>query len=142
MNNNHRQYHFDDDHISYNNEKAEDKSVARTIISESCKTVSDKLNKKYSSVSYSPPSNIVLVNSSGKILDDDVEDDNFEINYDNEQGDQSSTNVDPTDTIEQNLSTLTIKENNRQEKRINNEYDKDNPTNKRKTIKTASNKER
>ena len=51
MNNNHRQYHSDDDHISYNNEKAEDKSVARTVISESCKTVSDKLNKKYPSVS-------------------------------------------------------------------------------------------
>ena len=27
------------------------------------------------------------------------------MNYDNEQGDQSSTNVDPTDIIEQNLST-------------------------------------
>ena len=105
MNNNHRQYHSDDDHIFYNNEKAEDKSVARTVISESCKTVSDKLNKKYPLVSCSPPSNIVLVNSSGKKLGDDVEDDNFEMNHDNEQGDQSSTNVDPTDIIEQNLST-------------------------------------
>ena len=61
MNNNHRQYHSDDDHISYNYDKAEDKYVARTIISDSCKTVSDKCNKKYPSVSCSPPSNIFLI---------------------------------------------------------------------------------
>ena len=35
-----------------------------------------------------------------------------------------------------------MKENNHQEIRINNESDKDHPTNKRKTIKTKSNKER
>ena len=43
-------------------------------------------------------------NSSSNILGDDVEDDNFEMNDDNEQGDQSSTNVDPTNIIGQNLS--------------------------------------
>ena len=42
----------------YNYDKAEDKSVARTVISDSCKTVADKLNKKYQLVSCSPPSNI------------------------------------------------------------------------------------
>ena len=72
MNNNLRQYNSNDDHISYNYDKAEDKSVARIVISDSYKTVADKLNKKYPSVSCSPPSNIVLLNSSGNILGDDV----------------------------------------------------------------------
>ena len=103
MNNNLRQYKSDDDHISYNYDKDEDNYVARTVIGDSCKTVADKLNKKCLSVLCSPPSNIVLLNSSGNILDDDVEDDNFEMNDDNEQGDQSSANVDTTDIIEQNL---------------------------------------
>ena len=47
---------------------------------------------------------IFFFNSSSNILGDDVEDDNFEMNDDNEQGDQSSTNVDPTNILGQNLS--------------------------------------
>ena len=104
MNNNFRKYLSQDDSISHDNDKAEDKAVARTVISESCKTVADKLNKKYPSVSCSPPTNIVLVNNSGNVLDNDVEDDNFETNDDNEKCDQSSTNDDTTDIIETNLS--------------------------------------
>ena len=49
MINNFRQYLSEDDSISYENDKAEDKSVARTVISESCKIVADILNKKYTS---------------------------------------------------------------------------------------------
>ena len=83
MDHNFRKYLSEDDSISYDNDKAEDKSVARTVISESCKTVADKLNKKYPSVLGASPSTIVVVDSSGKILGDDVEDNNFEMSYDN-----------------------------------------------------------
>ena len=41
-----RQYLSDDGSISYEYDKAEDKSIARTVISESCKTVAETLNKK------------------------------------------------------------------------------------------------
>ena len=58
MINNFRQYLSENDSIFYNYDKDEDKSVARTVISDSCKTVADKLNKKYQLVSCSPPSNI------------------------------------------------------------------------------------
>ena len=74
INYNQRPYHSGDDDISYSYEKAGDKSVAQTVISESCKTCSDKLNKKYPSVSGYPPSRIIIVDSSGNILGDDVED--------------------------------------------------------------------
>ena len=77
INNKYPSYHPNDDDISYSNEKAGNKSISQTVISESCKTVSDKLNKKYPSVSGSPPSRIVIVDISGNILDDDVEDENF-----------------------------------------------------------------
>ena len=67
----------DDDDIPYSNKKGGDKCVAQTVISESCKTVSDKLNKKYPSVSSAPPSTIVVVDSSSNILDNNVEDENL-----------------------------------------------------------------
>ena len=105
MDHNFRKYLSEDDSISYDNDKAEDKSVARTVISESCKTVAEKLNKKYPSVPCSPPTDIVLVNNFDNVLDDDVEDDDFETNDDNEVCDQSSANDDTTDIIETNLST-------------------------------------
>ena len=102
-NNNHHLYHSGDDDISYSNEKARDIYVAQTVISESCKTVSDKLNKKYPSVSGSPPSSIVIVDISSNILDD-FEDDNFEMHSDIDKGEPSLTNNVPTGIIEQNLT--------------------------------------
>ena len=68
-----REYLSDDDSISYDNNKAEDKSVARTVISESCKTVAEKLKKKYPSLPFSPPKDIVLENSSDNALENDDE---------------------------------------------------------------------
>ena len=99
-----RKYLSEDDSISYENDKVEDKSVARTVISESCKTVSEKLNKKYPSVPFSPPKDIVLENNSDNVLENDVEDDDFVTNDDNDVCDQSSANDDSSDIIETNLS--------------------------------------
>ena len=94
-----RQYLSDDDSISYENTQAEDKSVARTVISESCKTVFENLNKKYPSVPFNPPTDIVLENSSDNALENDDEYDEFVTNNDNDVIDDSS------DIIETNLST-------------------------------------
>ena len=104
MDHNFRKYLSEDDSISYENDKAEDKYVARTGKSKSCKTVAETLNKKYPSVPCSPPTDILQVNNSDNVLDNDVEDDDFETNDDNEVCDQSSTNDDTTDIIETNLS--------------------------------------
>ena len=99
------QYLSEDDSTSYENDKAEDKSVARTVISESCKTVAEKLNKKYPSVPFFPPKDIVLENNSDNVLENDIEDDDFVTNDDNDVCDQSSANDDTSDIIETNLST-------------------------------------
>ena len=107
INNNHRPYQSDDDDIYYSNKKGGNKYVVQTVISESSKKKSDKLNKKYSSASGTPPSTVVVVDRSSNILDENVEDENFEINSDIEPSDPSSTIVvykKPTGIIEQNLT--------------------------------------
>ena len=104
MDHNFRKYLSEDDSISYENDKAEDKSVARTVISESCKTVTEKLNKKFPSVPFFPPKDIVLENSSDNVLENDDEDDEFVTNNDNDVFDQSTANDDSSDIIETNLS--------------------------------------
>ena len=68
------------------------------------KTVADKLNKKYPSIPFFPPKDIVLENSSDKVLENDDEDDEFVTNNDNDVFDQSTANDDSSDIIETNLS--------------------------------------
>ena len=68
------------------------------------KTVADKLNKKYPSVPFFPPKDIVLENSSDNVLENDDEDDEFVTNNDNDVFDQSLANDDSSDIIETNLS--------------------------------------